>query len=223
MNQYPGIFGCKVGMSQFFREDGTVVTCTVVRAGCVVVAKRTLERDGYSALVLGLGERKDKHTSKPMLGSFKKAGLSPKRHLRELRCSAEYAAGFEVGQVVKVEDTFEPGQLVDVQGRTRGRGFQGVMRRHNFRGAVATHGAHENMRHAGSIGMNMTPGRTLKGHRMAGQYGDELVTSHNLRVAQLVPDDQLVLIEGAVPGARNALVTVRGAVKKRGGKPKKAD
>jgi large subunit ribosomal protein L3 len=222
MNHHPGIVGWKIGMTQVFREDGTVVICTVVRAGCTIVAKRTMEKDGYSAIVLGLGERKEKHTTKPMAGSFKKAGVSPKRVLKELRCSPEYAAGLEVGQVLKVEDAFELGQIVDVQGRTRGRGFQGVMRRHNFAGAVASHGAHENMRHAGSVGMNMTPGRTLKGHRMAGHYGDEQVTTHNLKVAQLMPEEQLVLVEGSIPGARNALVTVRGANKKKNaGRPKK--
>jgi large subunit ribosomal protein L3 len=224
VNQHPGILGIKAGMTQVFREDGNVTPCTVVRAGCVVIDKRTLERDGYSALVLGLDERKPKHTSKAVLGSLKKVGQTPKRFVREFRCSPEYAATLEIGQTVKVEDVFAIGQFVDAQGRTKGHGFTGVMKRYHFKGACASHGAHENMRHAGSIGMNATPGRVLKGHRMEGHDGFDWRTVQNLKVVQIVPEQQLVLIEGAIPGPQSGMVTVRGAIKKKNaGKPKAAD
>lgn len=218
MNQHPGILGTKIGMTQIFDEKGEVLRCTVVKAGCVVIGKRTLEKDGYSALVLGLGERKEKHTNKPLLGTYKKSGQTPKKHVREIRVPADYAAKFEVGQELKVEDVFQAGQFVDAQGKTRGRGFSGVVRRWSFAGFVSTHGTHEYRRHGGSIGTNMTPGRTLPNLKMAGQYGNETVTTLNLKVAKILPEDQVVLIEGAIPGPRDAIVTVRGAVKKNGGK-----
>src|ERR1051325_9218007 len=129
MNQHPGVIGRKLGMTQIFGEDGTVTACTVVEAAVVVVAKRTIEKDGYSALVLGIGERSEKHSNKAGVGFYKKAGVTPKQTLRELRCTPEFAAAAEVGQPLKVENLFEEGQLVDVQGVTRGRGFPGVMRR----------------------------------------------------------------------------------------------
>jgi large subunit ribosomal protein L3 len=222
VNQNPGIIGKKIGMTQIFDDKGEVVRCTVVQAGCVVIAKRTLEKDGYSALVLGLGERKEKHTSKPLAGSFKKMGQSPKRIVRELRAPAEHVATFEVGEKISVDKIFEPGQFVDAQAKSRGRGFTGVMRRWSFAGGVGSHGTHEYFRHGGSIGTNMTPGRTLPGLKMPGHYGDETVTAQNLKVAKLIVEDDLVLIAGAVPGSKDGLVTIRGAVKKKNaGKPKK--
>jgi large subunit ribosomal protein L3 len=217
MNQNPGIIGTKIGMTQIFDDKGEVVRCTVVQAGCVVVGKRTLEKDGYSALVLGVGAVPEKRVTKPVLGGFKKAGQTPKRWVRELRAPAEQVAKFEVGQKVPVDQIFEVGQFVDAQGVTRGRGFSGVVRRWSMAGAVQTHGTHEYRRHGGSIGTNMTPGRTLPGLKMPGQYGHETVTAHNLKVARLVVDDDLVLIEGAVPGPKNQLVFVRGAIKKKNG------
>lgn len=223
MNQHPGILGTKLGMTQLFMEDGTVLPCTVVQGGCVVVGKRTQERDGYSALVLGLGERKEKHASKAVIASFKKVGQTPKKTVREFRCPAEYAAEFEIGQELKVEEIFEAGQKVDVQARSKGKGFTGVMRRHNFAGSKASHGAHESHRHAGSIGMATTPGRVLKGHPMAGQHGNKIVSVLNLKVAKVIPEKQLVLLQGGVPGSPKCVVTVRGAVKKRGGKPVKTE
>lgn len=222
MNQNPGIIGKKIGMTQIFDDKGEVLRCTVVHAGCIVVGKRTLEKDGYSALVLGLGERKEKHTSSPVAGQFKKAGQTPKRFVRELRAPADYVAKFEIGQKMGIDQVFDVGQFVDAQGVTRGRGFSGVVRRWSMAGGVQTHGTHEYRRHGGSIGTNMTPGRTLPGLKMAGQYGNETVTAHNLKVARLMVEDDLVLIEGAVPGPRNQLVIVRGAVKKKNGGKKKA-
>jgi large subunit ribosomal protein L3 len=217
MNQNPGIIGTKIGMTQIFDERGEVLRCTVVQAGCIVVGKRTLEKDGYSALVLGLGQRKAKRTTKPLAGAFKKINQTPTRVIQELRASAEHVARFEIGQKVAVDQIFEVGQFVDAQGKSRGRGFTGVVRRWAFAGGVQTHGTHEYRRHGGSIGTNMTPGRTLPGLKMPGHYGDETVSALNLRVAKLIPEDDLVLIEGAVPGAKNGVVTVRGAIKKKNG------
>jgi large subunit ribosomal protein L3 len=220
MNQYPGLIGRKVGMTQVFTEDGSVVPCTVVETHTLVVGKRTRERDGYDALVLGFGERKAKHTNKPLAGAFAKTGVAPRRTLREFRCTAEYAAKFELGQELKVDEVFAEGQFVDVQGLSRGRGFQGVIRRHNFQGPVNGHGTHEYKRHGGSIGTNMTPGRTLPGLRMPGQWGNEVSTVLSQRVIKILPEERLVLIRGGLPGSRNGLVMVRGAVKKAGGRPK---
>ena len=214
MNIQPGIFGRKVGSTQLFEQDGTVTRVTVIQAGPVVVAgKRTMERDGYTALILGFEERKDKHTSKSVAGFFKKANTSPKRLLKELRCDAEFAAKWEIGQPLKLDEIFQPGMRVDTRGTTRGRGFTGVVRRWGFAGAVTTHGSHEYRRHPGSIGTNMTPGRTLPNLKMGGQYGNETVSILNLKVARVDAEKHLLLLAGGVPGARNGFVLVRQAVK----------
>ncbi|MBI4953530.1 MAG: 50S ribosomal protein L3 [Myxococcales bacterium] len=224
MNRNLGIIGKKVGVTQVFGEDGNVTSCTVVQSDSVVVGKRTADKDGYTALVVGSGDRKEKHTRKPQLGAAKKAGVAPKRILRELRCSAEDLGKYEIGQPIKVEDLFEAGQLVDVQSLSRGRGFQGVIKRHNFAGSVTTHGTHEYRRHGGSLGTNMTPGRVVLGRKMAGQMGNVKVTVQNLRVVKVVPEQQLVLLDGGVPGAPNTIVRLLGAIKRpNAGKPKKAD
>jgi large subunit ribosomal protein L3 len=220
VNTNLGIIGKKLGMTQIFTEDGTVLRCSVIESDLTVIGKRTKEKDGYDALVVGLGERKEKHTSKPLAGQYKKSGQTPKRFVREMRLAADVVAKYEVGAKLKLDEVFEIGQWVDVQGRTRGRGFTGVMRRWSFAGAVESHGSHEYKRHGGSIGTNMTPGRTLPGLKMPGHYGDETVSVLNLKVAKIVPEESLLLIEGGVPGARNSLVTVKGAVKKKkGGRP----
>jgi large subunit ribosomal protein L3 len=218
MNTYPGVVGRKLGMTQVFAEDGSVIPCTVVESKPIVVGKRTLEKDGYDALVLGLAERKEKHTNKPLGGQFKKAGVTPRRTVRELRCAADVVAKYDLGQEVQLGDVFEEGQFVDVQGISRGRGFSGVIRRHNFAGAVTTHGTHEYRRHGGSIGTNMTPGRTLPGVKMPGQHGNKTKTVLSQRVVKIIPEQNLVLIRGGIPGSRNGLVLVRGAVKRLGGK-----
>lgn len=222
MNQNPGIIGKKIGMTQIFDDKGEVLRCTVVQAGCIVVGKRTIEKDGYSALVVGLGERREARTSKPVLGQFKKSGQTPKRWLRELRAPEDHVAKFEIGAKIGVDQVFEVGQIVDAQGVTRGRGFTGVVRRWAFAGGVQTHGTHEYRRHGGSIGTNMTPGRTLPGLKMPGQYGNETVTMHNIKIVRLMPEDDLILIEGAVPGSKGEIVTIRGAVKKKNAGRKKA-
>lgn len=214
MNTNPGIIGKKIGNMQIFTDDGNVERVTVVEAGPVtVVGKRTKEKDGYTALILGMGERKEKHTNKSQLATAKKAGQTPKKVVKELRASEEFVAKFEVGSVMKLEDVFEVGQKVDAQGRTRGRGFTGVMRRWSFAGGVGSHGTHEYFRHGGSIGTNMTPGRTLPNLKMAGHYGDETVSVQNLVVAKIISDKNLLLVRGGIPGAKGSVVLVRHAVK----------
>ena len=221
MNKNPGILGKKLGVTQFFDEKGEVLRATVIQSGCVVVGKRTQAKDGYDALILGIGERKEKHTSKPLAGAYKKSGVSPKRIVKELRLAAEEVAKYELGEKVAVDKVFEVGQFVDAQSKTRGRGFSGVVRRWSMAGFVQTHGTHEYFRHGGSIGTNMTPGRTLPGVKMPGQYGNETTSILNLKVVKLVPEDDLILIEGGIPGSKDSTVIIRGAVKKKNaGKPK---
>ncbi len=224
MNQKPGIYGRKIGNTQLFTEDGTVQRVTVIEAGPVtVVGKRTPEKDGYSALILGLEERKEKHTTKPVAGMYKKANVTAKRILKELRCLPDFAAKYEVGQVMKLDEIFQPGQYVDARGRSRGRGFTGVMRRWSFAGGVGSHGTHEYFRHGGSIGTNMTPGRTLPNLKMPGHYGDETVSILNIKIARVDAEKHLLMIEGGVPGSKNSVVLIRQAVKTRGkgGAPQK--
>ena len=215
MNINPGVFGRKLGCTQIFTEDGTVQRVTVIEAGPItVVGKRTKEKDGYSALVFGLEERKEKHTSKPLAGQYKKANITPKRVLKELRCADDFAAKFKIGAVVKLDEVFKPGEFVDARGTSRGRGFTGVMRRWSFAGGVGSHGTHEYFRHGGSIGTNMTPGRTLPNLKMPGHYGDETVSILNLKIARIDVEKHLLLIEGGIPGAKNGVVLIRHAVKK---------
>ncbi len=217
MNTQPGIYGRKLGCTQIFDADGSVKRVTVIEAGPItVLGKRTLEKDGYTALVLGFDERKEKHTSKPLAGYFKKANITPKRLVKELRCEPEFAAKWEVGQPLKLDEIFQPGQMVDARGTTRGRGFTGVMRRWNFAGAGSdTHGTHEYRRHGGSIGTNMTPGRTLPNLKMGGQYGNETVSILNVKLARVDAEKHLLMLEGGTPGAKNGIVLIRTAVKTR--------
>lgn len=210
MNQRPGIIGRKLGCTQVFQPDGNVVRVSVVQAGPVVVLqKRTAERDGYSALQLGFGEKPAARVNKPEKGHFDKASTTPKRFVKELRLPADEVAKYEVGQTMDLASIFTVGEKLDAMGITRGRGFTGVMKRWNFSGMGRTHGAHEYHRHGGSIGTNMTPGRTLPGKKMPGQYGNEQVTIHNLKLVRIDTEQQLLLIEGGVPGARNSFVVVR--------------
>ncbi|MGD0525937.1 MAG: 50S ribosomal protein L3 [Polyangiaceae bacterium] len=217
MNTQPGIYGRKLGCTQIFDADGSVKRVTVIEAGPItVVGKRTPEKDGYTALVLGFDERKEKHTSKPLAGYFKKANVAPKRLVKELRCEADFAAKWEVGATLKLDEIFQPGQMVDARGTTRGRGFTGVMRRWNFAGAGSdTHGTHEYRRHGGSIGTNMTPGRTLPNLKMGGQYGNETVSILNVKLARVDAEKNLLMLEGGTPGAKNGIVLIRAAVKTR--------
>lgn len=208
-----GLIGKKVGMTQVFTEDGSAVPVTVIDvSSCEVVGKRTLEKDEYTAVVLGLVEAKEKHLSKAQLGSFKKAGAKPRRIVREFRVTPDELATFNVGDPVKVE-MFEKGQLVDVTGLTKGRGFQGVMKRYNFRGFYQTHGTHEYRRHPGAIGQRKTPGRVFPNRRLPGHYGNETVTTQNIEVVDVIPERNLILVKGGVAGHNDALVTVKPSVK----------
>jgi large subunit ribosomal protein L3 len=216
MNQNLGLIGKKLGCTQIFNEDGTVLGVTVLEVGpCVVVGKRTADRDGYSALQLGFGSKREKLVRKPVEGYMKKQGLEvTPRVIREFRVADEIVAKFEVGQQIRPSEVFEVGQLVDVSGTSKGRGFTGVLRRHNFRGAgTNSHGTHEYRRHGGSIGQNMTPGRTFPGMGMPGRHGGKKSTILGLEVARVLEDENLVLVKGGVPGPRNGVVTLRAAVK----------
>ncbi len=221
MNQNPGVIGRKLGMTQIFAEDGTVIPCTVVETSAFVIGKRTKEKDGYDAIIVGTGERKDKHTNKAVAGQFKKANVPGRRTLRELRCSAEYAASLEVGAELKVDQIFEEGQHVDVQAVSRGFGFQGVVKRYHFAGNIQTHGTHEYRRHGGSIGTRMTPGRVKLGMKMPGHMGDATTSVLNQKVAKVLGEQNMVLIRGGIPGSRGGLVVVRGAIKKKNAGKKK--
>jgi large subunit ribosomal protein L3 len=214
MNSKPGIIGKKLGMTQLYKDDGTVQRVTVIdTSDVVVVGKRTKEKDGYIAIVLGLRDAKEKHLAKAQLGAFKKTNVAPKRELHEIRCDEAFCAKFELGAKPNLTDIFEVGQLVDTKGTTRGRGFSGVVRRWSFAGFVQTHGTHEYRRHGGSIGTNMTPGRTLPNIKMPGQYGNETVSVMNLKIARIDADKGLIMIEGGIPGSKNQTVLVRQAVK----------
>jgi large subunit ribosomal protein L3 len=214
MNTNPGVIGKKLGMTQLYTADGSVQRVTVIDMSDVaVVGKRTMEKDGYTALVFGMTDAKEKHLTKADIGSFKKKGVTPKRELRELRCSDEFAAKFELGSAIKLDEIFTVGQKVDTRGLTRGRGFSGVVRRWSMAGFTRTHGTHEYRRHGGSIGTNMTPGRTLPNLKMPGQYGNETVSIQNLKVARIDADKGLLMIEGGIPGSKNQIVLIRTAVK----------
>ncbi len=220
-----GVLGEKVGMTAIFEEDGRQIPVTVVRtAGNIVVEKRTEARDGYNAVVLGFGERRVKRVTDPEMGLFKKHNLVQtredgrevvKRHLREIRLSAEELNALEIGQEIRIEDLFTTGQRVDVTGRSKGRGFSGVMKRHNYHGAKATHGVHEYFRHGGAISSCTYPARVFKNKKMPGQYGNARTTLLNLSLAKIFPEEQLLLIKGNVPGPNGGLLLVRKAVKTR--------
>ena len=202
--------GRKLGMTQVFNDRGDRIPVTVVRAGpCTVIQKKTEESDGYTAVQLGFEGRKEKHTTAPMRGHFAKAETAPRRFLYEVRVSAEEAAELEVGKDVSVEGLFEPGQRVDVTGRTKGRGFTGVVKRWSFPTHTSTHGTHEAFRHSGAISAGTYPGKVFKGKKMAGQYGGERVTTRGLEVVRVDAERNLVFLRGAVPGHRDAIVRLR--------------
>jgi len=208
-----GLIGKKIGMTQVFDTDGNLVPVTVIDAStCTVVGKRTPERDQYSAVTLGYGQAKEKRLTGAQKGVFKKAGVEPRRVLKEFRISPDEATGFNVGEAVSV-GLFEKGQLVDVTGVTKGRGFQGVMKRWNFRGFGQTHGTHEYRRHPGAIGQRKTPGRVYPNKKMPGHYGVEQVTTQNLVVVDVDSEKNLLLVKGAVPGHSDGIVFVRPSVK----------
>ncbi|MBI5486357.1 MAG: 50S ribosomal protein L3 [Deltaproteobacteria bacterium] len=210
MNRNLGLIGRKIACTQLFTEQGQAIQVTVVEAGpCTVIGKRTMAKDGYSALRLAYGAKPERLVSRPERGQFKAAGATPCRIIRELRVPEDVTAKFEVGQKIAVGDVFKKGELVDVTGTSKGRGMAGVIKRHRFNSFVAGHGTHEYFRHSGSIGQNMTPGHTYKGLRMPGHMGACRVTTIGMRVAEVDAEQDVILIRGSVPGHRNAFVVVR--------------
>ena len=210
-----GLLGKKIGMTQVFADDGESVPVTVIQAGpCHVVGTRTVERDGYSALVLGLDDKR--YASKAEHGALKDSGVKPKRFVREIRVAPEEVAKYKVGQVLSPTDVFADSAPLDVEGTSKGKGYQGVIKRHHMKGMRNSHGTHEYFRHGGSIGCRLTPQRVHKGKRMAGQMGNEKVTILNLKVVQADAEQNLLLVKGAVPGPNGGIVLIRDAVK--GGK-----
>lgn len=209
-----GLIGKKLGMTQVFTEDGNLIPVTVIEAAdCVVVGKRTPEKDKYSAITLGSGEIKEKRLSQAELGAFKKVGAPIRRHLKEFRVSSEDAAKVNVGDAVKVS-LFTKGQRVDVTGVTKGRGFTGVMKRWSFKGSqTKTHGTHEYQRHAGAIGQRKTPGRTYPNKKMPGHYGVDQVTVQNLEVVEVDEAKGLLLVKGGVPGADDGTLLIHPSIK----------
>ncbi|MDI9875287.1 MULTISPECIES: 50S ribosomal protein L3 [Bacteroidota] len=199
-----GIIGKKIGMTSLYNADGTAVPCTLIEAGpCVVTQVKTVEKEGYSAIQLGYGEKKEKHTSRPLLGHFKKAGTTPKKKLVEFK---SFEQSLELGAVITTE-LFVEGDFVDAIGTSKGKGFQGVVKRHGFGGVGGqTHGQHNRGRHPGSIGACSFPSRVFKGLRMAGRTGGNRVKVQNLQVLKVYAEKNLIVVSGSVPGAKNSYV-----------------
>lgn len=206
-----GLLGTKLGMTQVWDEDNNLVPVTVIQADSNVVTQvRSGETDGYDAIQIGYGAIDPRKVTKPLAGHFEKAGVTPRRHMVEIRTTD--AAEYDAGQDLSVE-VFESNQKVDVIGKTKGKGFAGVMKRHGFAGVGASHGQHKNHRKGGAIGGAATPGRVFKGQRMAGRMGNVRQTTHNLTVHAVDAEKNLLLIKGAVPGPKGAVILVRTAVK----------
>ena len=206
-----GLLGRKVGMTQVFDEEGRQIPVTVLEVGpCVITQLRTQEKDGYTAVQLGFLNRKEKQTTKPLLGQFKKAGVALKRFVREIR--TESVEGLKVGTELKV-DQFQAGEFVDIEGISIGKGFQGVVKRHHFRGGPKTHGSMFG-RVAGSIGASSFPSRVVKGMRMPGQMGNQQTTIQNLKVIQVDLESNVLVVRGGVPGTEAGCVVIRSALKK---------
>lgn len=203
-----GLIGKKIGMTSFFTEAGLNHACTVVEVGpCVVTQKKTIESDGYDALQLGFGERKEKRTSKPMKGHFKNANTTPKVKLAEFR---EFYVEKDLGEAVTAADVFAEGEMVQVTGTSKGKGFQGVVKRHGFGGVgQATHGQHNRLRAPGAIGACSYPAKVFKGMKMGGRMGGKTVTTTGLQILKMFPEKNLLLIKGAIPGHKGGFVIVK--------------
>ena len=203
----PGIIGKKIGMTSLFTPDGKNIPCTLIEAGpCVVTQVKTVESDGYNAVQIAYGEKKAKNTTKALAGHFAKAGTTPKKRLVEFR--TEDVATYSLGSTVETS-LFEEGEFVDVVGTSKGKGFQGVVKRYNFQGVGGqTHGQHNRLRHPGSIGACSWPSRVFKGMRMGGRMGSDRVKVQNLKVMRIVADKNLILVSGSVPGAKNGYVVL---------------
>ena len=202
----PGLLGKKIGMTSVFSADGKNIPCTVIEVGpCVVTQIKTVEKDGYEAVQVGFQEKKEKHTNKAQAGLIKKAGVAPQRHLAELKSFETTPA---LGDTLTVE-LFQEGGFVDVIGTSKGKGFQGVVKRHGFGGVgQKTHGQHNRLRAPGSIGACSYPAKVFKGLRMAGQMGNERVTVQNLQVIKVLPEHNLLMIKGSIPGSKGSIVLV---------------
>ncbi len=208
----PGILGRKVGMTSIFGQDGQSVSVTVIEAGpCVVTQVKTKESDGYKAVQLAFGDKKEKNTPNAMVGHFKKAGTTPKRHVVEFRdFSDEYATLLELGKEVKLTDIFVEGDFLDAVGTSKGKGFQGVVKRHNFAGVGGqTHGQHNRLRAPGSMGNASFASRVIKGKRLPGRMGGARVKNLNLKVVKILAEQNLILVAGSVPGAKNSTIILQ--------------
>jgi large subunit ribosomal protein L3 len=194
-------------MTTIFNAEGQAVPCTLIEAGpCVVTQVRTEEKDGYTAIQLGYGEKKEKNTSRSLVGHFKKAGTTPKRKLVEFK---EFEKEYNLGETIRVEDVFAEGDFLDVTGNSKGRGFQGVVKRHGFAGVGGqTHGQHNRGRHPGSIGACSFPSRVFKGVRMGGRMGNTRTTIQNLKVLKVLAEQNLIVVNGSIPGAKNSYITL---------------
>ena len=203
----PGLIGRKIGMTSVFSADGKNTPCTVIEAGpCDVTQVKTVEKDGYEALQLGFGEAKEKRTSAPMKGVYKKAGTTPKQHLAEFKFDEEH----NLGETITVDGLFAENDFVDVVGTSKGKGFQGVVKRHGFGGVgQATHGQDDRLRKPGSIGACSYPAKVFKGMRMGGHMGNERVTTQNLRVLKVIPEQNLIIVKGSVAGYNGSTVLIK--------------
>ena len=203
----PGLLGKKIGMTSVFSADGKNVPCTVIEVGpCVVTQVKTTESDGYDAVQLGFMQKKDKHTTAPMAGHFKKAGVAPQRHLAEFK---GFEGELKLGDTITVDGVFNEADFVDVQGTSKGKGFQGVVKRHGFGGVgQSTHGQHNRLRAPGSVGACSYPAKVFKGMRMAGQMGNATVTVQNLQVVKVLPEHNLLMIKGSIPGSKGSIVII---------------
>lgn len=202
-----GLIGKKIGMTSVFSADGKNMPCTVIELGpCVVTQIKTVDVDGYEALQLGFQEKKEKHTTAPMAGHFKKAGVAPQRHLAEFK---GFDGEYKLGDTITVDSIFNESDFVDIQGTSKGKGYQGVVKRHGFGGVgQSTHGQHNRLRAPGSVGACSYPAKVFKGMRMAGQMGNERVTVQNLQVIKVLPEHNLLLIKGSIPGSKGSIVIV---------------
>ena len=203
----PGLLGKKIGMTSVFSADGKNTPCTVIEVGpCVVTQVKNIEKDGYEALQLGFQDKKDKHTTKPMAGHFKKAGVTPKRHLAEFK---GFEGEYKLGDTITVDGLFAENDFVDIAGTSKGKGYQGVVKRHGFGGVgQTTHGQHNRLRAPGSIGACSYPAKVFKGMRMAGQTGNKRVTVQNLQVLKVIAEHNLLMIKGSIPGSKGSIVII---------------
>lgn len=203
-----GLLGKKIGMTQINGAEKRIAVTAIETGPCIVLQKKTAEKDGYSAIKVGFGEKRPKNTIGADKGQFEKVKTSPKRWIREFRLSAEEVAKFQEGQEIKISEVFKEGEYIDVAGTTKGRGFTGVMARWNMKGNRRTHGTHEFFRHGGSIGCRTYPGHVHKNKRMGGHYGVERVTVPNLTIVKILEDKNCMLVSGSVPGADNGFLEI---------------